>query len=70
MDAEDIPTTENSQTGVYGGGWLEVTTVYCAKKVRSIVIVLLFPWKIFVLSLWVVDGTETKTQRKVTDVVL
>lgn len=70
MDAEDIPTTENSQTGVYGGGWLEVTTVYCTKKVRSLVIVMLFPWKIFVLSLWVVDGTETKTQRKVTDVVL
>ena len=23
MDAEDIPTAETSQTGVYGGGWLE-----------------------------------------------
>ena len=24
MDVEDIPTTENSPTGVYGGGWLQV----------------------------------------------
>lgn len=28
MDAEDIPTTENSQTGVYGGGWLEIIHNY------------------------------------------